>query len=320
MAKGAKGKKKQQPKGNGLPRKPRRAMPTVRSMLDSQAIAYRSLLLDPCAANLAHPVYGGGAGGILCRFTSTIVVGNSAGETGFIYHWTPGTMTTGQDEIVVTGFSNPGTATVAVGILGAPGKDYLPTNAMSFRCVSACATLTYTGSELNRSGSVWYGQTTGQLCNIGVSYVGIDMPKSLPRNIRTPDQSVDILWRPGATDYDYVVPTDPFSENPPQKDDRGSITVVATGLPAATGIQIRMTAVYEYQPRYNTGMTVTTTARSTSNNTLNQILNSIPDNSWSRIGSAAMALGGSIMRRAGTDMISTGFNYAARMAPMMLAL
>lgn len=318
----AKSKKKNNKSNNGS-RKSTRSMAVsarVRTMLDSQAMAYRSLLLDPCNANFAHPVYAGGTGGILCRFTSTIPMGNLVGETGFIFHWTPGAMGIGQDELVVTGFASPSAATVAVGTLGAPGKDFLPPNATNYRCVSACATITYTGSELNRSGSVWFGQTVGQLCNIGTAYVGIDMPKSLPKNIRTPDASVDVLWRPGCDDELYKTPQDSFADDPTAKDDRGAITIVATGLPVAVGLQIRMTAVYEYQPRYNTGMTVATNARSTSNNTLNQVLNTISDQAWSRIGGAAEALGSRLMKGASTQMISTGYALANRVAPMMLTL
>lgn len=309
---------------NGKPRKPVRRMaqplPSIRTMLDSQAVAYRNLLLDPCNANFAHPVYAGGTGGILCRFTSTIPIGNSPGETGFIFHWTPGAMSTGQDELVVTGFANPAAATVAIGLFGSPGKDFLPVNATNFRCVSACATLTYVGSELNRSGSVWFGQTVGQLVNIGTAYLGVDLPKSLPKNIRTPDTSVDVIWRPGTDDEQYTTPQDSFADDPTNKDDRGSITVVATGLPVAVGMQIRMTAVYEYQPRYNTGMTVATNARSTSNNTLNQVLNTIPDSAWARIGSAAEALGSRMMRGASTQLLSTGYAMVKRAAPMLLTL
>lgn len=317
-------KTRQRPKGKQAPNPNRGrkqlASNRVRTLLDGQALAYRNLLLDPCNGDFAHPVYGGGTGGILCRFTSTIVVGNSAGETGFIYHWTPGAMTTGQDELIVTGFSNPASANLAIGIGGSPGKDFLPNNAMNYRCVSACATVSYTGSELNRSGSLWYGQTVGQLVNISTAYVGIDLPKSLSKNMRTPDESVDIIWRPGTTDEDYVVPTDPYSEFPKQKSDRGSITIVASGLPAGVGLQIRMTAVFEYNPRYNTGMTVTTNARSRSNNTLNQILNTIPDNAWSRIGGAALTLGKGLMKTAATSMMSSVYGGLARAAPMMLTL
>lgn len=317
----AKSKKKNNK--NAQRRRPRISMAPaarVRTMLDSQAVAYRNLLLDPCNANFAHPVYAGGTGGILCRFTSTVLMGNLPGETGFIFHWTPGCMTTGQDEITVTGFANPSLPTVAVGNFGSPGKDFLPVNATNFRCVSACATLTYVGSELNRSGSVWFGQTVGQLCNIGTAYVGIDMPKSLPKNIRTPDSSVDVIWRPGTSDEDYSTPQDSFADDPTNKDDRGAITIVATGLPPAVGLQIRLTAVYEYQPRYNTGMTIAANARSTSNNTLNQVLNTISDHAWSRIGSAAEALGTRLIKGASTQMMSTGYALANRVAPMLLTM
>lgn len=300
-AKGQKGKKKQQRVANAKPRR------MFQQFLDSQAIAYRNLLLDPCNGDLVHPIYAGGTGGILCRFTSTAFYGAGPTDTGFIFHWTPGAMTTSLNELVITGYALPTTPVVAFTAPLAAGRDFIPNNAMCYRCVSACATMTYTGSELGRAGSIWYGQTIGNMVNAGSSYIGVDMPKSLNRNIRTPDQSVDVLWRPGTTDEEWVDPNRALADDPLMRNDKGAITIVGSGLPVGVGMQIRMTAVFEYQPKYNTGMTVATNARSKTNNTLTQVLNSIPDAHWSRMGSAAQSIGASILRNAGMHVVNNAF-------------
>lgn len=286
--------------------------------LDNYAKMYRNLLLDPCGSDLAHPLYADGSGGILCRFVSTASYGIGATDTGFIWHWTPGAMSNDNHEIAVTGSVLPANINVAIGDTSAPGKGYLPNNVMGYRCVAACATITYTGAELGRSGSIWYGQTLGELVNLGVGYSVNLLQPSLPHNIRTPDIPIDVLWRPSTRDQDWQQPYQNIVLD--NKSDRGSITICATGLPAGIGVQIRMTAVYEYQPRYTSGMTVSPSARAKSNNSLVQVLNSIPDHAWSRMGGVASMLGKAAIRSVGQFAQSTAFSLASRAAPMLLTM
>jgi hypothetical protein len=62
-------------------------------------------------------------------------------------------------------------------------------------------------------------------------------------------QPLDVKWSPGTFDDRYSPTTTADDDT-----DRNVILICATGLPAATGLQFRMTAIYEWVPFISLGI------------------------------------------------------------------
>lgn len=277
----------------------------ARIINDPGAARYRNLLLDPCGAELEHPLYGGTDGGLLARFTVNLSFGAGATDTAGIFHWTPGCMSTDNHEMVFTAAANATTSVAALGALNAPGKSFLPTNSQGYRVVAACCRVMYPGAEANRSGLVWYGHTNGNLINIGTSYTVANVISNLPYSERTPVGFTDILWKPNQADELWRESGTALGggENKAQ---RSAITVAWQNLPAATGVLLQLTCVVEYVPTPALGLAVSSTSRNKSNVPLAGVMNSIADSSWVR--SMASAAGMAIANVAGS---STPMTFAA---------
>jgi hypothetical protein len=302
--------KKGSSKGNkSKPKQKKATVPSYvsRILLDPAAVRYRSLLLDPCQADLAHPLYGGTDAGILARFSTTNIYFNGAGNTGGIIHWTPGCMSSDNHEIVFTAATSSTTSVAALGATGAPGKGFLPTNTQGYRCVAACMRVIYHGTESTRSGMMWYGHTNGNLVNIGTSYATTDILPNLPNSERTPVGYTDIIWRPNEADSLWRTAGDALGggENKAQ---RSSITLAAVNLPSNVGLQIQMIAVYEYVPNPISGMAVSRNSRSSSSNTLSQVMNTIKDGAWIR-SMAGAAVGALVEGLPGASFMAPMLNY-----------
>lgn len=252
-----------------------RAMP-----LDSEALAYARLLSDPCHAPLVHPVFQGAEGAYLIRFQTTNSYGISAGTTSGVYHWIPsiinvtGGLNSSSMFLESTSPAINGTAT-AESSLYTPGASFLPTNAAQYRCVAACITIQWAGSELTRAGQISYGNTTGSLFQPGQAFTpGIIFPL-LNHTERTPAGVVELKWRPGVVDQQFVSAQSAVS-NPTTSDTsrNSALTVFYQGLPAGgAGLLITKTAVYEYIPSVALGVTTTPNSRNMSTNTLDQVIN-----------------------------------------------
>lgn len=267
------------------------------STLDANARAYARLIIDPCRAPLAYPTYSGGEGGYLVRVESFITVGTGAGETCGMVHWVPGFKNTNNTDFLFISNSNPDAANVGMnaGMYG-PGASFLLSNAASARCVAACMKAFYGGSESSRSGKVHIGNTNGGFINAvaGVSRTVNGVCGALQNYGRTPPEGVECIWKPASGDQLYINPA--VSENVAVRDQKGAITCAWTGLPAAVGLTIHMTAVYEWQPTSaGIGVTNDTTSRNHSNATLDTVLNAIIGAGetfvrWNAMGSPAMGI------------------------------
>lgn len=257
------------------PRVPR-AMP-----LDQEALAYARLLNDPCNAPLVHPVFQGAEGAYLIRFQTTNSYGVGLGTTtSGVYHWIPSVLNVAAGVnnsslyLEATSPATNGTATAEVSTY-TPGATFLPTNAAQYRCVAACLTLQWAGSELTRAGQVSYGNTTGSLFQAGQAFSpGIIFPL-LNHTERTPSGVVELKWRPGVADQQFVSAQTAVSSPTSSDISRNSaLTVFYQGLPAGgAGLLITKTAVYEYIPSVALGVSTTPNSRSMSANTLDQVIN-----------------------------------------------
>jgi hypothetical protein len=151
-----------------------------------------------------------------------------------------------------------------------PGAAFLANQASMYRCVAACARVSYVGAESTRSGRLFWGNTSGGYLNQGDVVSPDGVCNGLQNYLRTPPTEVEIRWIPNDSDALLV---DPGLTSTVDQVRRGAITIAIGGLPAGTGLVVRLTAVYEWQPATTAGLAVPTHSRATSNNTLDQVLN-----------------------------------------------
>lgn len=270
--KGRKVKSRPQPKNNNS------LTGIVKRGLDNAAKAYAALLVDPCNAPLAYPVYGGSDGSYLIRCESYYTPGAGGGETAFVVGWTPGAIGgdgVDPDRSMLYGAAANGSAAITLVADGvqSPGAAWLRANASSYRAVAACATVMYAGAELNRSGFVGYGCINGAV--LGNKYfdtettTASEVVTTLPNGDKTPASHIEINWYPSDNDSLFHDPEEKASQEMLSR--KNTIAISAQGLPAAVGMVIKFTAVYEYKPKLGTG--IVQASRSTrSSNTLNDVL------------------------------------------------
>ncbi len=244
-------------------------MPTAAS-LDAHATAFAKLLANPCASPLAHPVYAGSDAGILVRTESAFSAFSGAGVTGGAIHWVPGAVSSDSGNLL--GEAN---GSAYAKITSVPGLTFLKAQASAVRCVAACMQITFLGSELNRSGVVAIGRSSGDLVKVGTTVDAAGLEPSLEHYTRTPDKTIELTWVPAMDDQSFLDPNVNFTAD--MAAGRSALTFGAYGLPAANGLRVRLVAVYEYKPLQATGITYTSSARARSKNSLDHVLNEIQE-------------------------------------------
>lgn len=257
-------------KAKKVARKPaNRVMPTAAS-LDAHAAAFARMLVNPCTAALAHPVYAGSDAGILVRTENSVSIYNGAGITGGALHWVPGAVSSNYGNMLA------GTDGLTFGAYNAvPGLTYLKAQASAVRCVAACIQVTFLGSELNRSGVVALGRSSGDQVTSGSTVDAAGLEASLEHYTRTPDKTIELTWVPSMDDQSFVDPNANFDAS--LAVGRSGLTITTYGLPAATGLRLRFVAIYEYKPKVSTGITYTSSARAKSVNSLDHVLNVVQE-------------------------------------------
>lgn len=247
------------------------ASPSAKSRgLDAGGAAYARLLSDPCHAPLVHPAYGGANGGLLMRSRSVFTVNSTALATAGFVHWTPGAIGTTQSELVSAEYATTGTSGVAAGIATAPGKAFLAANASSYRPVAACMQVYYLGAETGRQGFVLLDNTIGGLIDIGGSYSTDLLSRTLANYSRTPGNCIEAIWKPAMGDETWIDPS--VVTAAVDKDRRGSVTIAWGGMPAAVGLSIVLTGIYEWVPNPASGLASSTESRSNSQNNVRHVM------------------------------------------------
>jgi len=250
-----------------------RAMNRVKTGLDEQARAWSALLADPCHGPLTHPIYPGSDGGALIRVENEYTLGDGAAETAMGVLWLPGHP--GTDSIRSKGAAASTTnAAFADGSVNSPGYTFLRANATNARCVAACAQVYWPGSELNRQGFLSGGCIGGGTFT-DASAVGItidNLRTMCDTRTRMPDGCMEIRWAPSVGDTAWVDPSEGTSVGS-NINQRTCIALAATGLPVATGVRIRLIAVYEYTPKYNLGVAVPYNSRAISRSSFDDVIN-----------------------------------------------
>lgn len=244
----------------------RQVMREKRLALDALGAAYARLLVDPCNAPLVHSAYGGAEGTYLVKAETINDWGINPDATNGIFQWVPGVFSA---DGVIYGFNGANVAGLGAGPF-IPGNAYITGNASQCRCIAACLEITYPGAELNRAGRVHYGHGNGGVLDIGVAIATNAITPMLEMMERTPAGKIEILWKPGQADGLFRDPNTAASIQ--DRERRASITVAWAGLPlvgavgsAGVGLTFKQTAVYEYQPIRNIGVSIPNMARTTTN-------------------------------------------------------
>jgi len=277
-------------KGGAGAGKPRRSRGVSASVLDTPAQEYARLLMDPCGARVVQPIYPGGDAGYLFRAESFLTVGVGAGDTAGVIHWAPGYINSSNSDFI--GFSAVAstTASTMIGVVNSPGKAFLQANARGFRCVAACMKVTYPGAESSRAGRIHYGLTTAGFLDLTETSITVDgVAQALQHYSRTPPDTVEIIWRPQLADTEMADPSS--TQNAQIRDRKAAITLAYAGLPAAVGLTMHLTAVYEWTPAQNMGVGFNALGKAVSRNSLDDVLDYIKNMGFSYVRQAAQSAG-----------------------------
>lgn len=263
----AKNKKRSNNNGGKQPRKGATLVQSVvRRGADRMAKAYYDLLLDPCNAPLAYPVYGGSDGSYLAKFESYFTVGagsTGSASNGFLW-WSPGTTNSVARSYLVTGASTTSGGLIqwslASDLAGSePGSAFLRTapQVSSYRAVAACAEVSTLETELSRSGHM----TCGVVPNAAVYGINTSADSLSTLNQqggRVPDNKLEVVWRPNEAASFFIDPTDSVASQ--QIERHNGILITWAGLPATSlGFRVKLTLVAEWKPRQATGITAPVT-------------------------------------------------------------
>lgn len=258
--------------------------------LDAAGLAYAKLLADPCNAPMAHPTYSGSEGGYLIRAESVFENNSGPTATAGVFSWVPGAINASQANITTFQAALPTTSTAyAIGGGAAPAWDFLQNNASQVRCVAACLKISWGGTEANRQGRIAYGQASGGLCPASSSAAANQVFNSLPHYSRVPADEVEIVWKPNDADQLFTAPTLTGAAQDVER--RAALVFAHVGLPAGVPLIIRMTAVYEWQPDFNMGVSVPNLSKTPSENTLDQVVNFLMQRGFNFVRGAAMNAG-----------------------------
>lgn len=237
-------KKKQMQKAKKQ-RKPRTNGPGPRIFLDGAAVDHVKLMADPCLGKLVYPAFPTAQNGAIMRFRTVIPLGAQAGETSGVFHWTPG-----QNEYYANGAATSATTLTPSAFSVFPLLQTGGTNVTgtTFRCIAACVKVLFNGSENNRGGIIYAGNTQSASYGAhagGTTQMGV-VAQMLPFTTRIPSSSMEILWVPNEADLSYTIDDAAAGGGVNQGATLGgSITLAVTGMPAAVGLTLEITGVYE---------------------------------------------------------------------------
>lgn len=268
---------------------PRQKSRARRAPLDDAAASYARLLVDPCNAPLAQPVYPGGDSGFLFRAESFVTFGNGATDTSGVVHWTPGYVNSNATELISAGTTGGSVSGSLGNFTQSPGRSFLTANAKGVRCVAACMKVTYPGAENGRSGRVHFGLTQAGMLDTAVSVTPDNVAQTLQHYSRTPAETIEIIWKPNISDTEFNDPTEGAS--PAIRDRKAAITVAWAGLPASVGLTFHLTAVYEWTPAVGLGVGHNTLGKARSRNSLDDVLDFLVASGFGFVRNSAAAVG-----------------------------
>jgi len=288
------------PKVKKVPKKKPRARPPSydsRALLDSHGAMAARMFYDPCGANLGETVYPGDRG-YVSRFVQNISVGLSGGQTVTASIIKPGNNVAS----FTAGLIGTDNTTVGFGTASMPGAGFQNTTANKFRCAGFCVTARAISAPNTATGTIHFGVvpasavTNGTITqfNTLISYCTESVAAS--NTLMAP---LDIKWSPGSFDDRYATTANAADDD----SDRNIIIICTTGFPAATGLQLRLTAIYEWTPAISLG--IVTDATSVKNSVCDKecvlkVLKSKDPDWWWSLGRKAVKIAGGIAAGAWT--------------------
>lgn len=227
-------------------------MPTKalkRSNVDdlSRLTRHVNMIIDPCNAELGPTAYRG-ADGIVSRFRNVVDITGTAGKTGFVYVYYPAYNTyyylnvNAGDLVSIAALPN----------FAGPGQAYLLSSGDSQRAVAGCTAISYTGTELDRSGIIYSGVVPAAA--LGSARSVSQIVSLLQHETRTPDVPIELKWSPSAVEEEYWASGAAVPEG---AGDRNLLVYVGFGLNAATtsaNFTLINTFIAEWRPEAGLGL------------------------------------------------------------------
>lgn len=213
---------------------------------DAASRAYAQLIADPCNGPLLPCPYGSGAGGYVFRAENDFLLGASAGVVASALLWSPGNLGCYFANSTVGDTAN---LTLSAGMGLVPGFTFLSDNARSFRCIAACMQVMWPGSELDRGGICSLAQIPFAE-NAATDLTVADLRTGAGYIFRTPEESVELVYRPTDLDMDF---TTPGATAMSATIGNSALAFSAAGIKAGVGMRIRLVAVYEWIPKVADG-------------------------------------------------------------------
>lgn len=258
------------------------------NLLDAAGRKAAHMLFDPCGAMLEESAYGGERG-FINRFVRTGTHGTSAGQTASVFIYKPGNALSSFHSVIddVTNF------TVAYGT-SFPGQGYLNANGTKARAVSFCTIVRPVASPTNATGSIHFGIIAASALAQGATTNISALVSMLPQTVGVTNalyNPLEIKWVPGNNDGSYS----PLSGITSDDDtDRNLLVVVVRGVPAASGVQFKETAIMEWVPNVASGISTDLTQPRSTRNDINDVLRALKNkdpNWWWSLGMKAFSLG-----------------------------
>lgn len=239
--------------------------------LDVHAVGAAHMLYDPCGADLVPSVYPGDKG-YINRFVTNFTAATIAGETTFYSMFKAGVNvnTAGSAANATTNFPGLGFADTQ-----APGAAFLNTTASKLRCLGACYQVRVNAAPNNCTGMLYYGVVPASTFVNGTVLNFNEIAPFLTQSVSCSQvamQPLEIKWVPGLFDEKYC---DSFGIVSDDDSDRNMIVIAGTGLPAATGVNIKSTGIYEWTPSTSTRITIDSTGVNPSRCTLSCVLRNL---------------------------------------------
>jgi hypothetical protein len=255
--------------------------------LDSYAKAHAMMIADPCRAPLGYSTYPGGSGGQIARFSQDLILFNEFGtDTGGCLIWSPGYASYVQSNNLSALVSD--TQNFGLTDLRPAAGNAAVTNTSGYRCLAACMQIYYPGTELNRSGFVGMGYTTGGTI-IEYQRVAVGGDGNLTLNVgglrqtqfhseRTPNTMLELKWKPSQADEQFtsgISQANQVATNALGLASRNCLTLTASGLSPGVGLRVRFVAIYEYLQQPSIGIIGTAGNAPRSKNTTNEVLRAL---------------------------------------------
>lgn len=281
---------------NGKRKQPRRqqakviqvARPVSGDLLDAAGRKAAHMLFDPCGSMLEESVYGGERG-FVNRFVRTGTHGTAAGQTASVFIYKPGNALAAYASVVddVTSFA------VSFGT-SFPGQGYMNTNGTKCRAVSFCSIVRPVASPNNATGTIHFGILPASALPQGASTTVSALVGMLPQSVSVSNAlytPLEIKWVPGNGDGNYSPLTGITSDD---DTDRNLVVIVVRGVPAASGVQYKDTAIMEWVPNLTSGIATDLTQPRSSRNDIDDVLRVLKQkdpNWWWSLGMKAFKLG-----------------------------